>query len=482
MHMLYPDHQIHTNEKYKKVYIFKQSEQIQESSPQFYNNTLHKHIKYLLSTTNNALISKDIITIIGFGTSGSGKTFNLIGMDSSGLHNKYSVFHGIIDDLKQYTGTHITIEVTQVYQNKLFIIKSACKIHINQILNTIKDCLSSWKQQQFSTHNSSRAHLIIKLILNGLEIRIIDTAGFETPDEERKHMETVAINQDMLAFKECIRAVADKQSFIPSRRRIITQLLFETKNIEHIKNHIFVIGAIDPNYDNDKMKMELNRSNPKHPKISIIHNTLNYLTMLGCASVITTRKPIDSDEKQKNILDGVKKKIDDIIDINAINNKSKVSNEIIKQINTIEPKFIDYVPKKPIEIKKDKPPYRLNREQALSKSKNNADVSFNSFNDDFNSFNDEVISIKRDINEIKDEKNQLNSKDMMQNIINNCINTNKLKPIDRYINNHEMLIKRMGKIDYKTQKVELLNILNDQQLLIINMQMIVLKQCNNILN
>lgn len=295
-------------------------------------------------------------------------------------------------------------------------------------------------------------------------------------------METVAINQDMLAFKECIRAVADKQSFIPSRRRIITQLLFETKNIEHIKNHIFVIGAIDPNYDNDKMKMELNRSNPKHPKISIIHNTLNYLTMLGCASVITTRKPIDSDEKQKNILDGVKKKIDDIIDINAINNKSKVSNEIIKQINTIEPKFIDYVPKKPIEIKKDKPPYRLNREQALSKSKNNADVSFNSFNDDFNSFNDEVISIKRDINEIKDEKNQLNSKDMMQNIINNCINTNKLKPIDRYINNHEMLIKRMGKIDYKTQKVELLNILNDQQLLIINMQMIVLKQCNNILN
>ena len=48
-------------------------------------------------------------------------------------------------------------------------------ITVNQVFETFKNCLSCWKQQKFSTHNSSRAHLIIKLMLNGLEIRIIDT-------------------------------------------------------------------------------------------------------------------------------------------------------------------------------------------------------------------------------------------------------------------------------------------------------------------
>ena len=77
----------------------------------------------------------------------------------------------------------------------------------------------------------------------------------------------------MLAFKECIRAVAEKQSFIPSRRRTITHTLFEHKTSAHIKNHIFVIGAIDPNYDTEEMNLLWKATNPKHPKIGIIHVT-----------------------------------------------------------------------------------------------------------------------------------------------------------------------------------------------------------------
>jgi hypothetical protein len=467
--------QIHTQEKYNKIYSFKKEEQIQESSPNFYNNTLQKHIKHVLSSTNHSLISKDVITIVGFGTSGSGKTFNLLGMDSSGLHNKYSVLCGVINDLKQTNFTNLTIEVTQVYKNKLYIIQSARKITVNQVFNTFKECLSCWKQEQFSTHNSSRAHLIIRLMLNGFEIRIIDTAGFETPDEERKHIETVAINQDMLAFKECMRAVADKQSFIPSRRRTITRVLFEHKNIEHINNHIFVIGAIDPNYDTEKMKLEMNLSNPKHPKISIVHNTLNYLTMLGCASVITARRPITSRQKRKDALKVIQKKID-AIDINNINNvsnnKSKVSNEIIKHINTIEPKFPEYVPSKPKEPNHIKPKFSLIRQRRLSEPTpiNNKEVS--------KEVSKEISKIKDKYDEMKDDTELLNSRDMMQNIISNRRNSEPFTPVHRYIQNQEILMRRMNELNYDTDKLAVLNLINDQQLLTITMQMVVLERCD----
>jgi hypothetical protein len=460
------ENQIHTQEKYKKVYTFKKQEQIQESSPSFYNQTLQKHIKHVLSTTNNSLITKDVITIVGFGTSGSGKTYNLLGMDSSGLHNKFSVLCGVINDLKTINNTNITIEVTQVYKNKMFIIQSARKIPVNQVFETFKNCLSCWKQQKFSTHNSSRAHLIIKLMLNGLEIRIIDTAGFETPDEEREHVETVAINQDMLAFKECIRAVADKNVFIPSRRRTITRVLFEHKNLEHIKNHIFVIGAIDPNYDTEKMKREFNASNPKHPKIAIVHNTLNYLTMLGCASVITTRRPITSRQKRKDALQQVQKKID-AIDIDIIHNKSNksnVSNEIIKHINSIEPKFPEYTPNKPTVPTPTKPKFRLNRERRLSEPIKKSD--------------NEISKIKDKYKEMKDDSELLSSRDMMQNIISNRRNSEPLTPVGRYIRNQEILMNRMNKLNYDTEKLEVLNLINDQQLLTITMQMVVLERCD----
>jgi hypothetical protein len=79
--------QIHTIEKYNKIYTFTKTDQIHESTPRFYNNTIQKHIIHVLNTITHSDIKKDVITIVGFGTSGSGKTYNLLGMDSSGLHN-----------------------------------------------------------------------------------------------------------------------------------------------------------------------------------------------------------------------------------------------------------------------------------------------------------------------------------------------------------------------------------------------------------
>jgi len=453
----FSENQIHTIEKYKKIYSFKKNEQICESSPTFYNDTLKRHIKHVLTTITNTHISKDVITIVGFGTSGSGKTFNLLGMDSSGLHNKYSVLCGIIQDIKDTSKTNVTIEVTQVYKNQMFVIQPARKIAVNQVFNTFKDCLGCWKQEQFSTHNSSRAHLLIKLIFNGLEIRIIDTAGFETPDEERKHVETVAINQDMLAFKECIRAVAEKQSFIPSRRRTITRLLFEHKTMKNIKNHVFVIGAIDPNCDSHEMKNIITRTNPKHPKLSIIHNTLNYLTMLGCASAITSRRPITS----RPHIQKIKSKVELKKNV-AINDKQKVSNKIIERLNTIEPKFDTYVPERPLKPNSaGKPRMRLNREKDLVVK--HCEIKIENTNKE-----------NKDI-DIKKER-KVDPHGIIQDVIDNR-STDYPSPVSRYITNQVRLMTSLKKLNYKKDSVEILNMLNDQQLLAITMQMVVLEHC-----
>ena len=65
----------------------------------------------------------------------------------------------------------------------------------------------------------------------------------------------------------------------------------------------------------------------------------------------------------------------------------------------------------------------------------------------------------------------------MNNIIKNRRNSEPT-PVTRYINNQELLMKRMNKLDYDKDKLQVLNLINDQQLLTITMQMVVLERCN----
>ena len=67
---------------------------------------------------------------------------------------------------------------------------------------------------------------------------------------------------------------------------------------------------------------------------------------------------------------------------------------------------------------------------------------------------------------------------MMQNIISNRRNSEPLTPVGRYISNQEILMNRMNKLNYDTEKLEVLNLINDQQLLTITMQMVVLERCD----
>ena len=451
---------ISTLEKYPKNYTFKKKGQICYSSPDFYSKTLRPHINTLLNQRCETSTSKDIITIIGFGASGSGKTYNLLGVDSSGIRNKHSILCGIIGDICKTNITNTTIEVTQVYKNNLFVIQPAKKIAINQAYDVFKESLLGWKQQQFSTHNSSRAHLIIKLMFKGLEIRVIDTAGFERPDNEREHKETVAINQDMLAFKECIMAISSKQNFIPARRRVITRVLFDKPSESKDVYHTFTFGTIDPNNDTVDVKHKLNVANPKHPKhpkLGFVFNTLNYLTMLGSATVIAGRLPLSSKEDN----------IDLVRNILHTKIKTDVAENISLAISTIPSNYIDDMkPSKPHGTPCVKSRYTGRR---ISESVKQRPVSQPSF---------EIKKNKQCCDVKSADPELLDSRDMMQNIIDGRKKTVIASPITRYIRNQNTLMKRMNVLDYETDKFQVLNLINDQQLLNITMQMVVLDGYN----
>ena len=447
------NNEINTLEKYRRIYTFKKKEQICYSSPYLYDKTLQAHIEAFLKHRTETSLSKNIVTVVGFGASGSGKTFNLLGVDSSGLRNKYSILCGIIGDICKTTITNTTIEVTQVYKNQMFVIQPAQKIAIDQIYDVFRESLIGWKQQQFSSHNSSRAHLIVKLMFPGLEIRIIDTAGFERPDVEREHKETVAINQDMLAFKECIMAFSHKHKYIPSRRRTITRILFDHTNNKQFCHHIFTFGTIDPNHDIVDIKQKLNISNIKHPKIGVVSNTLNYLTMLGCANVITTRRPISSHSNKRDL---------------ACNNSNVTENNTLEN-SLILPKLDDRTHMKPRKPTHNKSFFKVNRRRTHTEPTHKKIE--NKHND-----SDTEDEIKQHTDVMTNDHEMLDSQNIIQNITNN--RTKQLPtPITRYIKNQTLLMNRMNILDYDNDKICFLNLINDQQLLSITMQTIVLKCC-----
>jgi hypothetical protein len=279
-----------TREKYKRQYKFAKPEQINSVGPTTYNDTVRVHVKNIIRNGTSVVPDitnrgerRQIVTIIGFGASGSGKTYTLMGMDSSGIKNPNGFIHGIAEDLTASSVKDISVEITQIYCDSLLVIIPTTKLKSTELIRVISSAMSEWKQQKLSTHNSSRAHLCVRIMFGGTELRIVDTAGFERASGERNRKETVHINTDMLVLKECIRGLAaTPQKCIPSRQRVLTHMLFGHRDAS---NTIFMIGAIDPHASDSDIKRLTNIANPKHPCLAVVSNTLNYLSMIGCAEI-----------------------------------------------------------------------------------------------------------------------------------------------------------------------------------------------------
>ena len=292
---------ITTKEKYPKKCTFASASQIQMSTDRTYNDTIRPHVKTMLRNSSGVVtdyrMDKQVMTVIGFGVSGSGKTYSLLGMDSSGVHNTHSLLRGIIGDLGASPDKSIAIEITQVYCNQVLVLCERQDTSYAHIMSVITNSFKAWKQQALSTHNSSRAHLCIRLICKTHEVRVIDTAGFEKPDDERSHKETVHINKDMLALKECIRKTKGKgggggggrqRNHIPYRQRTLTHILFRDTRFKvgtGMDHTIFMFGAIDPYASREECALRRIKSNPKHPRLASVTNTLQYITMIGGAEI-----------------------------------------------------------------------------------------------------------------------------------------------------------------------------------------------------
>lgn len=302
---------ITTKEKYPKKCAFSDASQIQTVNDHMYGATLRPHLKTMIR--NSSGVARDhrsgiqVMTVIGFGVSGSGKTYSLLGMDSSGTHNKDSLLRGVIGDLGDAHDKSISIEITQVYCNQVLVLCERQTTSYSHIMSVITESFKLWKQQKLRTHNSSRAHLCIRLMCKTHEVRIIDTAGFEKPDDEREHKETVHINRDMLAMKECIRKIhmlskkpsvngvipPTAQPHIPYRQRTLTNVLFRDTKFKHgtIADHtIFVFGAIDPYASSEECAARHIEANPKHPRLATVTNTLQYISMIGGADLTTMKR------------------------------------------------------------------------------------------------------------------------------------------------------------------------------------------------
>lgn len=301
-----------TKEKYAKKCTFTSATQIQLVNDRMYNETIRPHVKTLLRNSSGVVADyrseKQVMTIIGFGVSGSGKTYSLLGMDSSGVHNNHSLLRGIVSDMETSNDKSVAIEITQIYCNQILVLCERQDTSYSYIMSVITSSFKAWKQQALSTHNSSRAHLCIRLICKTHEIRVIDTAGFEKPDDERSHKETVHINKDMLALKECIRKINIKDGckgnqhvslHIPYRQRTLTHMLFRNTKFKPgsgTDHTIFMFGAIDPYASHKECELRRIKANPKHPRLASVTNTLQYITMIGGAeiNVMKREKPIES--------------------------------------------------------------------------------------------------------------------------------------------------------------------------------------------
>ena len=240
-------------------------------------NTLLKH-----KITNNSIGKKLLLAV--YGETGSGKTHTLL--NDPGL-----LIHTITLLLKQdYAITGSAYEIYNNHAYDLLTNQSRCIIRENcnrdfVITNLSKYSISSYNIIDFITtiknnriigqtaknSESSRSHAIIDLFINmpcqqKLEMRFIDLAGSERGVDslaKNKHQlrEGSEINNSLLAFKECIRAMHFNSNHIPFRRSALTKLL---RNYFINRNNIIIIGNISPSSSCVKGTL----------------NTLHYVSML----------------------------------------------------------------------------------------------------------------------------------------------------------------------------------------------------------
>ncbi|EAY13871.1 Kinesin motor domain containing protein [Trichomonas vaginalis G3] len=209
--------------------------------------------------------------LFAYGVTSAGKTFTIEGTNSNpGILNRAltTILSQMNGPLSMYT--KLTVSCFEIFNEKIFDLlaqnsnsnkskklspRGECK---NQLTlgrysdgRTSVEGASEWaisnesqisdlllkanserhKAETTFNHNSSRSHVVFRIILHRehhlpVFVSIVDLAGCErtkTLGDDRMK-ESVNINKSMLVLGKCIRSLATKQSAVPYRESLITRL------------------------------------------------------------------------------------------------------------------------------------------------------------------------------------------------------------------------------------------------------------------
>ena len=267
----------------KKEFIFDKAYDEKSSNDLIYRQDIRPMIY-------NAFYQKTKITCFAYGQTGSGKTYTLFGNTVSPSANKnmifglyalagYDIFQ-IKNFEKKFQNFSIFVSFYEIYCDKLYdLLNNRNRLEtredhkhdiniiglsenkINSLEELIKIVNFGSKQRTIgktgANSESSRSHGIIQLRIldtdnstEHVKISFIDLAGSERESDKvnvdkKTRIDGAAINQSLLALKECIRALEQDKIHLPFRGSKLT-LVLRDSFIGNCKT--LMISTISPGY------------------------------------------------------------------------------------------------------------------------------------------------------------------------------------------------------------------------------------------
>ena len=267
----------------------------------------------------NAFYQKAKITCFAYGQTGSGKTYTLLGSIIPNFSNKntvpglyalagYDIFL-IKNSDKTFKTCEIFVSFYEIYCNKLYDLlnnrtiletREDYKHDINIIglsenkVNSLEDLMQvincGARQRTIgktgANSESSRSHGIIQIRIYDSEnqvehakISFIDLAGSERESDKvnvdkKTRIDGAAINQSLLALKECIRALEENKIHLPFRGSKLT-LVLRDSFIGNCKT--LMISTISPGYKTTEQTLNTLRYAYRLKEIKTVGNAAKNL-------------------------------------------------------------------------------------------------------------------------------------------------------------------------------------------------------------
>jgi kinesin family protein 18/19 len=273
-----------------------------------------------------SMIKKDLrkilqgkwLTVMTYGTSGSGKTFTIFG-DSFG-DEKGIVYYTCQRLFKMFKQKNITFEINccllEIYneqvsnlfpnnkkkvevrenENKELILTDAERVKVKsakQLISLVeKGAKSRHIAENFSNKRSSRSHMIVLLEVGFLyqgkmrmsKLAFLDLAGSERVVLDKKDLllEGANINRSLLALTNCISILSERKpnAFVPFRDSKLTRILKDFMNKDNVIKFLVCLkqekqfleeSLITLNYAFKAQKIEKKKNLIKLPTHSITY-------------------------------------------------------------------------------------------------------------------------------------------------------------------------------------------------------------------